>query len=767
MAEQNNNEELSEEITEEVNKENVIVIEESETLPVKQSKFSKKHLILIGGLVLLIVILLVVLLILIFSKKEEVKIEPVENELIEPKISIQQFKSQKLDLMIAKANALYESGNKNDALKLYENIAKYNESFSHYNLGVSRMKQANYEEALESFQKALENNENNTVAALNAAVCSLKLNKEKEFKYYIDLAYSYLSFEQNSTLYYYYLGLVNFYKGFYPEALQALNKEIHPLYQSDAKYLRAKILSSFNKSADAIKELNIQDGYDKNLSLGLLHARNADYTKARFYLKNALEKGIKPKETKLALSLVDIKLADYEEAARYLLELYKKDPDWLKNSYKLKTTIDDRIFDINYAQQTYERKFLESKKQKYDLIFYFSPFLIFDAKNSSQMINKASVDAYLNDLEKSSNYLKNSGFLSRINAQIAVALNYAFNYDVKKASELLAKLVKQYPQHSVLQYNLGLSYALLNKYELAKKHFLASYHLDPKNMRAGIFALYCMDLLYEDEIKFEQDLQASLNLVTNESEKNTYLALLSVKRKDYVNMQGFLNQTNENNLNNLSLEIIGYYVQGEYEKMIDKSKLLIDLSNNDIIANILYFSLKNNKKNVKAYAKDIQYYFLNKNIDYRSLFGGAKIVSYNYVKLMQVSGLLQIERNKLKEYLKTNDDVGALEALAYINIYANEFEESYTIYNSLIDDYDISDTDTLFLASVAAIGAGNKNSAIALLELSRVKNPANLESRLALALLYHEAKNYESAIAQYEKINNDYKSEFFTFQIYK
>lgn len=747
--------------------EKVIIIEEENTLPVKQSKFSKKSIILIAGLSVLLIILLIVLLVLIFTKDDSKEIKVKQNELIEPKISIQQFKSQKLDLMVAKANALYENGNKNEALKIYENIAKYNESFSHYNLGVSRMKQANYEDALKSFQQALENNENNTVAALNAAVCALKLNKEKEFNYYIDLAYSYLSYEKNSPLYYYYLGLVNYYKGFYPEALQALNKPIHPLYEKDAKYLRAKILSSFNKSKDAIKELNFQDTYDKNLSLGLLYARNAEYTKAKFYLKKALEKNIKSKDSKLALALVDIKLAEYSSAAKLLKELKKSDLEWLKSSYKLITTIDDRIFDINYAQNTYEKKFINSQKQKYDLLFYFSPFKVFDAKSASEMINKANVNIYLDDLDKGSVYLKNSQTLSKINAQITTALNYAFNYDIQKTSELLEVLVKEYPQHSILQYNLGLSYALLNKYELAKKHFLASYHLDPKNLKSGIYALFCADLIYDDTTKLEQDIQYGLNYIENDNDRNYYQALLSIKRKDYVNLEPFLKGQNTSNLSNTSLEIIAYYIQGEYEKMIDKSKLLIDLSNKDIIANILYFSLKNNQKDVKAYAKDVQMYFVNKKLDYRSLFGGAKIVSTNYVKLMQISGLLQQERARLKRYLKTNDDIGAMKALAYIDIYANEFEESFTIYNSLIDDYDINDTDTLFLASVAAIGSNHKNSAIALLELSRVKNPANLESRLALALLYHEVKNYESAIAQYEKMNDEYKSEFFTFQIYR
>lgn len=744
--------------------EKVIVIEEESTelSEVKKSPFNKKNLILIIALLFVLILLLLSLFFIIKSKKNsENKQESLTQLIKESPVSIEQFQSKKLDIMIAKANSLYESGDKNEALKLYENIAKYNESFSNYNLGVSRMKQENYKDALTSFKKALENNENNTVAALNAAVCALYLNNKKEFNYYIDLAYSYLNNEQESALYYYYLGLINYYKGFYPEALQALSKNKNKVYQDDSNYLQAKIYSILNDEKRAITKLQEVSNYDNSLTLGLLYAKNAEFNKAKFYLTNALERKKESDLVRLSLAFVDLKVADYKESSELFAYLLKNNKDLLENKYYVQTIINKRLSDIDYAQSLYDKNFLSSKQQQYDLIFYYSPFLVFNAKNAMKLINKANVNIFLDDYSSANAFLQDSNTISNIDIQISKALNLAFNYNIEKASEIFQDLVKQYPQHSILQYDLALTYALLNKYDLAKKHFIASYHLDPNNTQAGIYALYCADILLDEDIRLEQDVSEN---VKNQNKAYTK-ALLAVKTKDYVQMQDFLNSKYEKNPFNMILKIICDFVNLNTDNLVNDAKVLNDISNNDIIANILYFSLKNTNKDIKKYARDIQIYFLNKNLDYRALFGGARIVSLNYVKLMQISGLLASEREKLKELLKTSNEVGILKALAYLDIYANEFEESYTIYNSLIDDYQIQDSQTFFLASVAAIGANHPNSAIALLELSRVKNPQNLESRFALALLYLQARNYDAAISQLEKINNGFFSSYFSFTL--
>jgi len=116
-----------------------------------------------------------------------------------------------------------------------------------------------------------------------------------------------------------------------------------------------------------------------------------------------------------------------------------------------------------------------------------------------------------------------------------------------------------------------------------------------------------------------------------------------------------------------------------------------------------------------------------------------------------------------------NDDVvGIMQALGYVDIYTGNYEEAYAIYNELIDTYKQKDTNTLFLASVASIGANHDANAIALLELAKLTDPNNFESRLALGLLYMEVKNVEAALIQFSKIgDSNFISKYFTFFIDK
>ena len=133
---------------------------------------------------------------------------------------------------------------------------------------------------------------------------------------------------------------------------------------------------------------------------------------------------------------------------------------------------------------------------------------------------------------------------------------------------------------------------------------------------------------------------------------------------------------------------------------------------------------------------------------------------------MQISGLLFYERDKLKNQLKSApSNINLLQTLAYLDIFTNNFEESYQIYNRLIDEFKIDDSNTLFYAAISAIGAKHPQNAIALLELSKLTNPNSYESRVALGLLYQEIGNIEAALIQYGLIKDIFKSEFFDFLI--
>ena len=88
------------------------------------------------------------------------------------------------------------------------------------------------------------------------------------------------------------------------------------------------------------------------------------------------------------------------------------------------------------------------------------------------------------------------------------------------------------------------------------------------------------------------------------------------------------------------------------------------------------------------------------------------------------------------------------------------------LYNHLIDGLKVRDTYTLYLGAVASTAANHSANAIALLELSKMKNKTFKESRYALGLLYLQTQNNEGAAIQLKTIGDSgFKSKYFTFDI--
>ena len=114
----------------------------------------------------------------------------------------------------------------------------------------------------------------------------------------------------------------------------------------------------------------------------------------------------------------------------------------------------------------------------------------------------------------------------------------------------------------------------------------------------------------------------------------------------------------------------------------------------------------------------------------------------------------------------TKEPADLTSALALASLYDGAFEEAYTLYNSLIDDLKIRDPHTLFLGAVASTAAGHSANAVALLELAKMKDKNNNESRYALGILYLEMQNNKGAVTQLSRINkNNFSSEYFNFYI--
>ncbi len=203
--------------------EEIIIIEDSEAaqiesdatqdnLDIDSEESKKKKIVIFSAIAALLVFIIAITLFIILSSsgtQESMTMELIEDKLEEdPKREIE---TSKLEGMIAKANYLYSNGSKDKALFLYEKIAHYSEAISNYNLGVAQLKNEQYKLALETFQKAIKNDDKRCVSAINAAVCSLHLDDKESFRYYIDLAHAYLSHEIDSPLYSYYYALISYY----------------------------------------------------------------------------------------------------------------------------------------------------------------------------------------------------------------------------------------------------------------------------------------------------------------------------------------------------------------------------------------------------------------------------------------------------------------------------------------------------------------------------------------------------------------------------
>lgn len=133
-----------------------------------------------------------------------------------------------------------------------------------------------------------------------------------------------------------------------------------------------------------------------------------------------------------------------------------------------------------------------------------------------------------------------------------------------------------------------------------------------------------------------------------------------------------------------------------------------------------------------------------------------------------ITGRLYFLREQLKDVIASTDEplYELTNTLALASLLDKAFEESYTLYNQVIDELKIRDAYTLFLGAVASTAAGHHENAIALLELSKMKDNTFAESRYALGLLYLEIQNNEGAVIQLSNVNKSgFISDYFNFDI--
>ena len=473
---------------------------------------------------------------------------------------------------------------------------------------------------------------------------------------------------------------------------------------------------------------------------------------------------------KMALSLVENKLGNLGNTASLMSEVYKVTDTNAKPIYKIRSMLKPSLFDVQKAQEEFEKELFFNNENIYSIIFYYAPYKVFDAKQTIDYIRKGSMNIFIDEIGPALSYLKASSTISKVNIAISKGIKKALDFHVYEANDIFAKMVEEYKNHSILHYNLALTYAQIGDYPSAYKNFSKSYHLDSNNYLSGVFALMCGKLLGKDIAKLSEDVKESLAKNTSLEKDNLYNSLIYLTDGNDFSLTRWLEREKEETPLSLILDTIASQKLSNEKMYRLSAQKLQALLPKDILANLIAFNVKHHKEEIKSYAKAIQMEFNTLSLDYDSFYFGPKIVKEQYIKLLQIGGLIHQKRDSVRKKMEEEriDIASIMQTLAYMEIYANQFEEAFTLYNKLIDDFNKKDTHTIFLASVAAIGAEHPENAIALLELSKLIDPSNNESRYALGLLYQEIGNYEGAASQYRTIGNSgFISKYFSFDILK
>jgi len=748
------------------------IVESDEPIIEKSSSKNKKPLIFIGIGIGIILIITIVLLLL---KSDDEEVQSQDISYIEERLDekpIKEIEPTKIENMIAKANYLYSTGSKAEALGIYEKIAQYSEAISAYNLGVAQLKDEQYAKALLSFQKAIQNNEKRCVSAINAAVCSLHLENKERFRYYIDLAHAYLPAERKSPLYSYYYALISYYNQNYLEALSALKNKTTDEYSKTQNALSAKISALFGNDYDAIENLenNIEKYADNpdDFSLGLLYARIGDITLSKKYFKSAITKNIEPMKSQLALGLISLKSGQITDAAKEIDNVTDMFGEEVYKYFPIKVNLKKSLFDYAKAQKRYREKILNSRFIEYQKIFYFSPYKIFNANKTISSIQKGNANIYINNVEAAKLYLKKSGSASNVNIGIVRGIKEALSFKIRKANKILQDLVKIQPKHSILHYNLALTYAQIGEMTKAYKHFRRSYNLDAKNYLSGIYAVMTSQLINKENPKLLEILKDSLAQEEMSEKINLYNTLVFISQDNFISTSDWLDNDYKAKPLYLALNIIISLKQERIDIAKKSSNKLIALLPNDILPHLMYIDSYFTDLKPKKYASKVMNYLKVQKFNFDDLYFGPYITRYLYIQQNLITGRLYFLRKQIKDVLETTktepEDLSS--ALALASLYDGAFEEAYTLYNSIIDDLKIRDPHTLFLGAVASTAAGHNANAVALLELAKMKDKNNNESRYALGILYLEMQNNKGAVTQLSRVSkNNFSSEYFNFDI--
>lgn len=743
-----------------------------------KEKFKNKRFLYTFFALLGILIAIIVALIIILNKEEPLGqiYAPKLQQNLSPKDNFTKLKpmqAKELQSLIEKASLLYDNGQISEALDIYSNIAIFSQSFASFNLGVAKLKERNYKDSIDAFNNAIHSGDNVAAASINAAISAYKLGDLRLYDYYVGLAKGKMIDWYDMPLYSYLYSLVNYYSSNYFNMFSSLKNPNSTFYKEENSLLLSKMYLMFNDDFNAVKTLLEIPNIDNRYAIGLIYARMGEYDLAVEQIDSYLrDNGLNDKQALLAQALIEIKRSNFTEVSNIYEQLLENTPqNELEKIYPIKIKLKDSLFDIDKVQKNFWN--LNSRQNtimNYKILFYFAPFKVFDINNTLSLIEEGGLELKMNNIEEANNILLRGAMLSRINTNIAQSLKNILEYNMYNALDIMKKAVLAYPNHQVLQYNLGLLYAQLNDFENAKKHFLKAFHLDSNDIISGIFALMTSQLTYSTGDRIASDITDNFeNANFNSPNQEVFLrSLFGFVNGNVSDDLLWFNKDSTKSPLMYALRAL-YSVNSRDKNIISQAfKDLQTISNDDMVAMILYRIANHYNENIKAFSLNLFDFFKNDIKNLSLVYKGPSLARQIYIFMAFLVGANSYVDTLLtnKLFSEEGDISGILEALALNAIYLGDFEKAFTYYNTLIDDYKLNTSEIYFLAGVAAIGAKHYDNAVALIQLSQLESKVNLESRFALGLLHQSMGNFKLASLQFVQIGDvDFTSSFFDFTI--
>lgn len=727
----------------------------------------KKKLLLYGvpALAILIIIVAATLLFLNRPKGETVEVNASEPPKIKPGVK-PKISASELEQLIEKAKALYESGDKESALKLYSEISIYSESVSNYNLGVAKMGEGDYKGALSYFQKSIKTADNELPSAINSAVCMFKLGDKEKAREFIALAKASLPKYVSSPLYSYYYSLISYYDGDYYEALSSVSAPTGKFFARESNEIAKRSYLLFDDSVDMLEILKKEKNRDY-LTIALLEAREGRYKEAIDDLENAKKSDANRLKALMAQALIYLKAKMPFQAAEAIKESIVISEVNASEIFGVQIFLKEKAFLSDMIQDKLLNEFISDPKTVASIMFYYAPYKIFNPNKSVSSIKKGEAGLMVDDMAAGVEYLENAAKQSKINAQMVRGIEYAVSGRVYLANKLFKALEPKYPTHAVLLYNLGLTYAQSGDFKEAHKYFVKAYNFDPKNYEAGIFSIITSKIVGAPFDRTKESLEADLFAGSGFVNKFEYAAMLSFALDNSVAAIDWLMYAPKKNAMSLAMSTLISLKLDKRNAAISSSKALSEMLPRDIVAGGLYLFVKNSGENVKFFARETQEY-LNKNrYDINSVFYGPDLAKDMFISLHRVSGLLSRAKDIYEKRLKieNSDRAQLLKGYGAVLMYLKMFKEANKVYSTVVLDMDYVNAHTLFMAGASAIASGKNSDAISFFEMAKLYDSTNLESFYALGLLYLEAASLNQAATQFKQIKGGFESEFFDFDI--